>query len=720
MAKKGLHNVAAVLGSVAKRFKAKIKITDKSKLLRGMMLTRACDNALKHLFLSGDMRYLDKGFHGKGFRSLGQEAIYGAGYFLQRGHSLVENNNYLGDVAAPLIRDLGLFLCFSEDDCQSVINAQAGKAGPPCNGRDLHLGDLNKGIITAAAPLAIATCNALGMALAFKLKKESRVALSFIGDGGSSLGEWHEAINFAAVQQLPMIFCIQNNQTALSTSVSEQSRVASFADKGIGYGVPALSIDGNDVEEVASTFKACADHARRGLGPVLIEIVTMRMCGHAHHDDMLYLGYDAELGLEIPQAKDTGYVNKASYDEYRKRDPIALYAQALRQKNIMNEAAQKTLWQEVNALVQQALEAVLARAWPKIATNDDDGLVYKKPYIFPKTELRESENYCFDKEGKTYLQAIADASAQCLTKYPNAVIIGEDVAPPYGNAFMLFKSMMNEFKTRFINTPISENAIVGACVGMAMAGMRPIGEMQFNDFVACAMNQVVNNAAKTFYRLGINLPMVLRMPYGGLRRAGPFHSQDTSAWFFRSFGLKIMAPSTPIDCYYMLQKAMDDPDPVLFFEHIALYRDPKIKQLIPPSANIDGASIIKTGKDLTIITYGAYVHIVFHVAQMLRNMHKVNVEVIDLRYLKPIDFATCYASIKKTSRVVLAGEDACSGGILQSIAAQISQECFHFLDAPPTVLGSRDTPVPYAPSLEDDYLLSSHRISQEALRLINY
>lgn len=689
------------------------------KLMRGMLLTRALDNALKALFLSGEMRYKDKGFHGKGFRSLGQEAIYGATFLLNIGRAFQKNGEYKGDVAAPLIRDLGVFLCMSGGDCERVINAQAGKEGPPCHGRDLHVGDLSLGIITPAAPLAIATCNALGMAMAFKLKNEARVALSFIGDGGSSLGEWHEAINFAAVHQLPMIFCIENNQTALSTPVQEQSRALCFADKALGYGVLALIVDGNEVEAVSRTFKLAADHARSGQGPVLIELITMRMCGHAHHDDMLYLGYDAKLDVHLPPAKASGYANEAQYERWRARDPIAIYEQKLIKANILHEQQKLALWEEVKQEAERALTHVKARSWPQ-ALGQDDELVLSDPYPLWPAKNAASFHYSFNKAGKTYLQAIADSVAECFKKYPNSVVIGEDVAPPYGNPFMLFKSIMDEFPDRFINTPISEGAIVGACVGMAMEGMRPIGEMQFNDFVACAMNQVVNNAAKSFYRLGVKVPMVLRMPYGGLRRAGPYHSQDTSAWFFRVAGLKIMAPSTPIDCYYLLQKAVSDNDPVLFYEHIALYRDPKIKQIITASSDTEGAAIARLGNSITFITYGAYVHIACEIAKQLEEKHQVSVEVIDLRYLKPIDFATCYDSIKKTSRVLLFGEDSLMGSILQSIASEIGQHCFSYLDAPVCVLGSRNTPVPYAPSLEDDYLLSGDRIFAEAIKLINY
>ena len=698
--------------------KSSLTRQQKIQLLSGMMLTRACDNALKRLFLSGEISYEGLPFAGKGFRSLGQEAIYGAGFLLNKGPNYLIDNEYVGDVAAPMIRDLGVFLCLSSDDLSTAINAQAGKAGKPCEGRDLHLGSWSWGLLSPSAPLGIATCTLIGMALAFKRRKLARVALSFMGEGGTSLGEWHEAINFAAVNNLPMIFCIENNQSALSTRVQEQSKALKFADKALGYGLRSCTIDGNDIEEIAATFKIAADYARSGLGPVLIEVITMRMCGHAHHDDMLYLGYDPKLSLELPVPRAAGYVDYKLYEKYRLRDPILLYNNKLIQEHLLTRSESLTIWEKAEARVEEAVREIKARPWPQNNLYSDEELVYKKPMKFISNT---GNNYNFDPAGITYLQAIAQSCAWCFEEYPECVVIGEDVAPPYGNAFMLFKSIMDEYSSRFINTPISESAIVGACVGMALSGMRPIGEMQFNDFVACAMNQVANNAAKTFYRLGLNVPMVLRMPYGGLRRAGPFHSQDSSAWFYRVHGLKIMAPSTPIDAYFMLQQAVADPDPVLFYEHIALYRDPSIKQIIPSTKpELKSAQIICKGQDLTIISYGAYVHKAYKIAQNLKITKNIFIEVIDLRYLKPLDFVTCYESIKKTSRVLLLGEDACEGSILQLLAAHIAMDLFANLDAPVRVLGSRNTPVPYAPSLEDDYLLSPQKISAEALSLLAY
>lgn len=683
--------------SIRSQLKKIITKKDKLKLYEGMLITRETDNALKRLFLSGEITYLGKSFQGKGFRSLGQEAIYGAPFFLKP-----------EDICGPMIRDLGVFLAMSKNDVETAINAQAGKSGKPCDGRDLHLGDLDHGLLTPAAPLAISTCTLIGMALSFKLNKESRVAVSFIGEGGTSLGEWHEAINFAAVQRLPMIFCIENNKTALSTPIKQQSRLKSFAIKAYGYGIDSLLIDGNDIEEVALAFGFAAIKAKKGKGPILIELDTMRMCGHAHHDDVLYLG-----------KKDTkGYVDEKLYESFLDKDPIKTYESKLRAQGIIDQNYIEQTKVKVKQLVENAILAIKNRPWPKF-TKEDDALVFKAPYAFAKNK-KTPQKLKYASNGSTYLQAISKGMEQAFTKHHNCVMIGEDIAPPYGNAFMMFKELGKKFPHRFINTPISENAIVGSCVGLALEGFLPVAEMQFNDFIACAMNQVVNNVAKYFYRTNKNLPMVIRMPYGGMRRAGPYHSQDTSPWFYRTFGLKIMAPSTPIDAMSMLMAAILDPDPVLFYEHIALYRDPNIKEeLTMVTDDVLGARVMNHGCDISIISYGAYTHKALRAIDRLAEQN-IFADVIDLRYLAPLDLYTIYDSIKKTSRALLVGEDASHGGILESIAAKISHELFNYLDAPVKVLGARDIPVPYAPSLEDQYLLSEQEIIKEAIRLKDF
>lgn len=686
-------------------------------LLKGMVLTRVVDNTLKRLFMTGEISYQGKGFQGKGFRSLGQEAIYAAALALERGHQK--------DVIAPLIRDLGLVLAFTNHDVISAINAQVAKEGLPLHGKDLHMGALQQGVLPPAAPLAIATCTLVGMAWASLLKGEKRVFVSCIGEGGTSLGEWHEAINLAAVRHLPMIFCIQNNQTALSTPVKHQTVAQCFADKAVGYGLQHQSVDGTDPEAVYAAFKWGATLARQGKGPVVIELTSMRMCGHAHHDDMLYWGVEPPLGLLYPTPNHKkGYMEPALYEQWAPKDPIATYAQKLIQEGIVSSQVLSELESWASQLCEEAVAELKARSWPK--PNEITRQVFAderpvKQARTPKERLIEKAP-AFTPSGKTYLEAISAAVVTDIQANPKGVyVLGEDVAPPYGNAFMVFHHVPKALYAHFLNTPIAENAIVGACVGMALEGMRPIGEMQFNDFVASGFNQVVNNAAKLYYRTGLCAPMVLRMPWGGLRRAGPYHSQDTAPWFYRTAGLKLVAPSTPWDAYWLLQASIKDKDPVLFYEHIGLYRDPTIRQLLDTHSDkpvLGRAAFRALGNDITLISYGAYVHKALAVSEKLRIQDAITCDVIDLRTLMPLDFESIRASVQHTGRVVLAGEDSVTGSLLQSLAGQISQELFEYLDAPIQVLGSLDTPIPYAPSLEDDYLLSVERMEQVIKELV--
>lgn len=696
----------------------KQSLSNKEKILlyEGMLLTRMVDNKLKQMFMKGEIVYEGKAFAGKGFRSLGQEAIYAATLKLNCGKAFITKNGYQGDVAGPMIRDLGVFLAMSDHDIETALNAQAAKEGPPTNGCDLHLGDMSKGIITAAAPLAISVQTLLGIALGFSLKKEKRIAVSFIGEGGTSLGEWHEAINMASVYSLPMIFCIQNNQQALSTPRALQSKAFSFSDKGLGYGLNSVTINGNDPEEIAASFAVLAEYARNNNQPSLIELVTMRMCGHAHHDDMLYLGHEPSLSLNYPEVTKEGYANKNLYDEWRTKDPIACFEKKLIQESIINKKQVAVIQEKLLGQIENAFVAITKRSWSKTLPK-----VFKEEIIFYEAK-KNNNSYQFSSAGKNYLQAIEQAIKESFLENEHCVMLGEDVAFPYGNAFMMFKNIMEQFKHRLLNTPISENAIIGSLVGLSMSGFKPIGEMQFNDFVACCMNQVVNNAAQFFFRHKINLPFVLRMPYGGLRRAGPYHSQDTTAWFYSTPGLKIFAPSTPNDAYNLFKLAVNDPDPVLFYEHIALYREPSIKQEITSlkKESLLCANVINEGKDLTIISYGAYVHRAYNVAKEIEKNYHKTIEVIDLRFLSPIDLVTCFKSIKKTSKVLLCGEDSKTGSILESLSSIIGEQLFSHLDAPVAVAGSKNTHIPYAPSLEDEYLLSLKEITNKALWLLNY
>ena len=439
-----------------------------------------------------------------------------------------------------------------------------------------------------------------GMALAFWRDGSARVAVSFIGDGGSSLGEWHEAINLCAARRLPAIFCVQNNQTALSTPISEQSAVRVFADKAAGYGIPGITIDGNDPEAIAAAFAWAAERARAGLGPTLIELIAMRMCGHAHHDDMLYLGRDPHPSWDYPAIDEHGYVDHELYAYWSRRDPIVTYAARLEAEGVI-AAGDLDQWRaEADAIVEREARAIIDSAWPEpeqAGVGVFEGEVPRTRVEVLDPRLRPAWSMTtalpplepgppFDAKGRTMLDAIALGLGEALRADPRVFVYGEDVGGQYGNAFLLLRPLLKTHRDRIINSPLAEGGVLGVCVGAALAGQRPIGEIQFNDFVATGFNQLVNNAAKIRYRWGGGVPMVVRMPFGGLRHAGPYHSQNTEAWFYRTPGLKIVVPSTPHDARALLASAIADPDPVLFYEHIALYRDPRIKQVLSDDAPI--------------------------------------------------------------------------------------------------------------------------------------
>lgn len=711
---------------------------ERREILRGMLLTRAVDSRLKTFFTSGEVKYGAAGFQGKGFRSLGQEAIYAAGIRLHRGEAYGAGGAYIGDVVAPLIRDLGVALAMRPDReaVRMVLSAQMAKAGPPMDGRDLHLGDFRWGVLPASAPLSISTLTVSGIGLAFSLKKETRVGFSFIGEGGSSLGEWHEAINLCAARKLPVVFCVQNNQTALSTPVADQSAARVFADKALGYGLPGITIDGTDPDAVAAAFTWAAERARAGHGPALIELIAMRMCGHAHHDDMLYLGKDPHASWEYPPLSEQGYANPELYAFWRERDPIKTYAARLEAAGIM-AAGELTSWKtEIEALVEAEAQSVIAAPWPDVA-NLTTGVLANDPVDRARVEVLDRDLSAparvtlptvepapaFDKKGTTFLDAVMLGVGDALAADPRAFVIGEDVGGKYGNAFLLLRPLLEKYGDRMLNSPLAEGAVLGACVGAALGGLRPIGEMQFNDFVASGFNQLVNNAAKIRYRWGGEVPMVVRMPWGGLRHAGPYHSQNTEPWFYRTPGLKIVVPSTPHDARALMAAAVADPDPVLFYEHIALYRDPRVKQNIGPLAPaplpIGQAALRRAGDDLVIISYGAYVHASLRVAERL-SAEGIEAAVLDLRSLAPLDRTSVLALARHTGRVLIVHEDSRTGGIGESLASIIQEDAFDALDAPVRIVAALDTPVPYSPPLEDAFLPTEDVIAHAARRLVQY
>jgi 2-oxoisovalerate dehydrogenase E1 component len=715
---------------------------ERIEILSGLALTRAVDNRLKQFFMSGEIRWGDTAFQGKGFRSLGQEAIYAAGIRLKRGPRYRgEDGRWQGDVVAPVIRDVGIALAMRHDAgaVRGILTAQMGKDGPPMHGKDLHMGDFDWGVLPATAPLAVGSLSVAGMAMAFWRARAERVAVSFIGEGGSSLGEWHEAINLCAARKLPAIFCVENNQTALSTSVPDTCAARVFAEKAAGYGIPGVSIDGTDPEAIAAAFTWAAERARRGQGPTLIEVIAMRMCGHAHHDDMLYLGKDPQPSWDYHELHDSGYANRDLYDFWAKRDPLPRYAAALEAEGVVTAAAFDRIKQQAHDLVEREAQAVIAMRWPAPDAAGIGVAAGAPPRV--RVELLDPDRRLaqplsadlpplepgtpFDRKGSTFLEAVMLGVGDALRADPRVFVYGQDVGGQYGNAFLLLRPLLKEFGDRILNSPLAEGAILGVCVGAALAGDRPIGEMQFNDFVATGFNQLVNNAAKIRYRWGASVPMVVRMPWGGLRHAGPYHSQNTEPWFYRTPGLKIVVPSTPEDARALMASAVADPDPVLYYEHIALYRDPRVKQALsaqpPPPGHvpIGKAALRRAGSDVAMIAYGAYVHHCLRAADTAA-AEGIEAAVLDLRSLAPLDREAVLAVARHCSRVLIVHEDTRTGGIGESLAAVIQEEAFESLDAPVRVLGALDTPVPYSPPLEDRFLVSEAEIVEAVRRLARY
>ncbi len=700
------------------RIKASITAAERLEMLRTMLLTRALDDRLKASFGNPKVEWNGHVSPQKGFRSTGQEAIVGAALRLRRpGRGAVsahEPSDYDGDVISPLIRDLGALLMFMPDPLH-VLLVQAGKKGTPVDGRDLHTGDFTRGVLPPAAPLAIAAQTLVGVAYGFKLRREDRVCVAFIGDGGSSLGEWHEAVNFAAVRGLNVVFVVENNQWALGTHVSEQSACHRFALKAAGYGIPGVTLFGNDPDEVAAGVSWAAERARRGEGPALIELVTYRRSGHAHHDDDRFHG--------SREARVPGYELGEEAALWRAHDPIDLYLGRLIELGLVTAEVTDAIRAEVESEVAAAAEAAGDAPWPE-----------PEDYVARVEAVRTTPTPEAPGEPRlkkmSYDEAVRQALIEAMEEDPDVFVLGEDVGGRYGGAFGVTRGLAKRFgDERCLNTPLAESAIVGCGVGAALLGLRPVVEMQFADFLAPGFNALVNNAAKIHWRWGRPVPLVVRLPYGGatgnhrkLLGGGPFHSQCPEMWFVRTPGWKVVAPSTPADAKGLMTAALRDPNPVIYLEAKGLYGyfRTDLREDVPLGPEhevpLGSATVRRAGADLTIATYGAMTWTALAAAERLVD-EGIEAEVVDLRSLWPLDEETLFASATKTHRVLLLHEDTLRGGFGAELAARLSDSVFYHLDAPVRRVAAPDTPVPYSPPLEHHFLPSADGVVDAARSL---
>ena len=596
------------------------------------------------------------------------------------------------EVIFPMHRNLGVFTT-RNIPFERLFAQWQGKMTGFTKGRDrsFHFGTMDYNVVGMISHLGAQLSLADGVGMANLLKKEKKVTLAFTGEGGTSEGEFHEALNVAAVWDLPVIFVIENNGYGLSTPTSEQYRCKDLADRGIGYGMESHILDGNNILEVYTKIKKIAEDLRKKPRPVLIEMKTFRMRGHE-------------------EASGTKYVPKKLMDAWAKKDPIKNYEQFLIGEGLISQEEITALKKDLKKSIEVQLPAIFDYPAPESTVEVETKDIYAdyspKP-IAPKSK-KKSE--------KRFIDAISDALRQSMQKYDNLVIMGQDVAD-YGGVFKITDGFLKEFgKMRVRNTPICESAIVGAGLGLSLKGCKAMVEMQFADFVTCGFNQIVNNLAKVHYRWGQNADVVIRMPCGGGVGAGPFHSQTNEAWFTKTPGLKVVFPSNPHDAKGLLLAALEDPNPVLFFEHKALYRS--ITEKVPDdyyTLKIGEAALSAEGTDLSIITYGMGVHWAKAAIEKLN----ISADVLDLRSLMPIDYEAIAKTVKKTGKVMLLHEDTLFGGIGGELSAHISEHLFEFLDAPVVRVASLDTPVPFAKTLEKIFL-ATDRLEERLQFLINY